>query len=272
MRFVTSIENGDDPMFYSDLNGFQWMPRQKVPQIGIEGNYYPITTSAFIQDKQMRLTVMTTHAQGAASLEPGYLEVMLDRRTLYDDYRGMGEGVVDSRLMRHQFWVTLETFDDVQVSQKPYNVPSLHAQHLSHTLNYPANIFFIEKFDENQKIEIVKNVPLLNYQLPCDLHIVNLRTLTEKNLPLFPSRSALFITHRFGYDCRLSDIDESDSYANSCSKGGKFSGLELFKDIDLDEVQRTTLTALKSFGQIRSFNEESAIETMEIRTFNMTFV
>lgn len=88
MRFYTPIENGDEPEFYSDLNGFQWMPRKKVSQIGIEGNYFPITASAFIQDNQMRLTVMTTHAQGAASLEAGQLEVMLDRRTLYDDYRG----------------------------------------------------------------------------------------------------------------------------------------------------------------------------------------
>jgi alpha-mannosidase len=89
MRFNTAIENGgDEPEFYSDLNGFQWQPRKKVSQIGIEGNYYPITTSAFIQDNQMRLTLITTHAQGAASLEPGQLEVMLDRRTLYDDYRG----------------------------------------------------------------------------------------------------------------------------------------------------------------------------------------
>lgn len=89
MRFNTAIENGEEPEFYSDLNGFQWQPRKKVAQIGIEGNYFPITSSAFIQDKQMRLTLITTHAQGAASLEPGQLEVMLDRRTLYDDYRGM---------------------------------------------------------------------------------------------------------------------------------------------------------------------------------------
>lgn len=89
MRFNTAIENGEEPEFYSDLNGFQWQPRKKVAEIGIEGNYFPITTSAFIQDKQMRLTLITTHAQGAASLEPGQLEVMLDRRTLYDDYRGL---------------------------------------------------------------------------------------------------------------------------------------------------------------------------------------
>lgn len=275
MRLLTSIENGDDPEFYSDLNGFQWQPRKKVQQIGIEGNYFPITTSAFIQDNQMRLTLMTTHAQGAASLEPGQLEVMLDRRTLYDDYRGMGEGIVDSRLMRHQFWLTMEFFNEEVNTEKAYQVPSLHAQHLSNSLNYPTNIFFIEKYDESQKLEINRNVELLSYQLPCDLHVVNLRTLTEHNLPLFPSKSSLLIMHRFGYDCRLSSSsnDDDESYANKCSLvKGKFSNLNLFKDIELEQVHRTTLTALKTYGTIRSFGSDSPMETMELRTYNMTFV
>lgn len=278
MRFITSIENGDDPEFYSDLNGFQWQPRKKVQQIGIEGNYFPITTSAFIQDNQMRLTVMTTHAQGAASLEPGQMEVMLDRRTLYDDYRGMGEGIVDSRLMRHQFWLTMEFFDAKlnQNAQKPYHVPSLHAQYLSNALNYPTNIYFIEKYDEAQTLEINRNVELLNYQLPCDLHIVNLRTLTEHNLPLFPSKSALLIMHRFGYDCRLSSSsggDDGESYANRCSqRKGRFSNLNLLKNVEIEDVHRTTLTALKTLGSVKSFTKDSPMETMELRTYNMTFV
>lgn len=280
MRFVTSIENGDDPEFYSDLNGFQWQPRKKVPQIGIEGNYFPITTSAFIQDSQMRLTIMTTHAQGAASLEPGQLEVMLDRRTLYDDYRGMGEGVVDSRLMRHQFWLTMEFFDTATAdrgnAQKPYHVPSLHAQHLSYALNYPTNIYFVEKYDETQDLELDRNVELLNYQLPCDVHVVNLRTLTEHSLPLFPSKSALLIMQRFGYDCRLSASSgesNDDSYAGKClQNNGRFNNVKLFQGVKLEGVQRTTLTALKSLGQVKSFSGESPMESMELRTFNMTFV
>lgn len=305
MRFNTAIENGDEPEFYSDLNGFQWQPRKKVSEIGIEGNYFPITSSAFIQDNQMRLTLITTHAQGAASLEAGQLEVMLDRRTLYDDYRGtkielvlktinhefitfsqfifsgMGEGIVDSRLTRHQFWVTMEFFNNNNNNdrdKKIYNVPSLTAQHLTNSLNYPTNIYFIEKYDESQQLNIQKNVQLLNYQLPCDLHIVNLRTLTERHLPLFPSKSALLIVQRFGYDCRLSNVHENtssnddESYENKCSQNsGKFSNLKLFKDIHVEQIQRTTLTALKSFGSIKSFSSDP-IESMELRTFNVTFV
>lgn len=67
MRFTTDIENGENPIFYTDLNGFQYQKRVKVPSIGIEGNYFPITTAAFIQDEKTRFTVLTNHAQGKIS-------------------------------------------------------------------------------------------------------------------------------------------------------------------------------------------------------------
>ncbi|CAO1425015.1 unnamed protein product [Diamesa hyperborea] len=279
MRLQTSIENGEtNPEFFGDLNGFQWQRRVKVPQIGVEGNYFPITTSAFIQDDKMRLTLMTTHAQGAASLEAGQLEVMLDRRTLYDDYRGMGEGIVDSKLTRHQFWLLLESFDGTEreTKRKDYQVPSLLSHHLINALNYPANIYFVEKYDDQIQLDLQRNVELLNYQLPCDLHLMSLRTLTEHNLPLFPSQSALLVMHRLGYDCRLSadtpGTDIEEDYAKKCAQShGKFSNLRLFKDLTVEHVHRTTLTALKSFGPVRSFASDP-IEPMELKTWNMTFV
>lgn len=188
----------------------------------------------------------------------------------------MGEGIVDSRLTRHQFWVTMEFFDnegnDRESSTKVYNVPSLLAQHLSYTLNYPANIYFVEKYDESQQLFVQKNVQLLSYNLPCDLHLLNLRTLTEHHLTLFPSNSALLVMQRFAYDCRLSNSLAEDSYAKTCSHNhGQFSRLNLFKNIQVEQIHRTTLTALKSFGAITSFSTEP-IEPMELRTYNMTFV
>lgn len=88
MRFVTSVDNGVRSVMYSDQSGFQYHRRERVQNLGIESSYYPITSGAFIQDNKLRFSLLTNHAQGAASLEPGFLEVMLDRRTLYDDYRG----------------------------------------------------------------------------------------------------------------------------------------------------------------------------------------
>lgn len=116
LRLHTDIQNGDPPELYTDSNGFQMQKRVKVERIGIEGNYFPITTQAYIEDSDMRATLVTNHAQGAASWMPGQLEVMLDRRTLYDDSRGMGEGVVDNRKTIHQLWLL---FEDIMPITKP---------------------------------------------------------------------------------------------------------------------------------------------------------
>lgn len=57
----------------------------------IAGNYYPINSRAFIKDDVDQLTVVTDRSQGGGSLQNGSLEIMLHRRLLYDDVRGVGE-------------------------------------------------------------------------------------------------------------------------------------------------------------------------------------
>jgi alpha-mannosidase len=56
MRFVTDISNGQGadgsvPEFYTDQNGFQMQRRIKVERIGIEGNYFPVTSMTYLQVK-----------------------------------------------------------------------------------------------------------------------------------------------------------------------------------------------------------------------------
>ncbi|XP_055848547.1 alpha-mannosidase 2 isoform X2 [Episyrphus balteatus] len=202
MRFLTNIENGGEtPEFYSDQNGFQFHKRVKISAIGIEGNYFPITSGAFIQDDNLRLTLLTTHAQGAASYEPGQLEVMLDRRTLYDDYRGMGEGIVDSRLTRHKFWLLIEEM--APPIKNKYEVLSTTSNYFANGLRYPPNIYFIENLEIRAPVNLRNKVSLISHSLPCDLHLLNLRTLSDEQLELFPSKSALMILHRQGYDCSI---------------------------------------------------------------------
>lgn len=296
MRFQTDIENSQltgQPEFYSDQNGFQYQRRVKVPSIGIEGNYFPITTAAFIQDQRLRLTLLTTHAQGAASYEPGQLEVLLDRRELYDDYRGLGEGIVDSRLTRHKFWLTLENIEnsnnininrnDIDGSQSQekfnnnkininYQLPSIFVNQLIHSLKYPANLYFIENYDDdNNKLSLYKTKSLLknNIKFPCDLHLLTLRTLTDNNLPLFPSRSSLMILHRQGYDCSIGGAELINYY---CSNITITNGLNnhLFNDVNIAQIESTTLTGLKSYGIVRNLTN-IYIEPMDLHTFNLTF-
>lgn len=275
MRFVTDIDNGVTPTMYTDQNGFQYHRRVKIPTLGIEANYYPITTSAFIQDNELRLTLLTTHAQGVAGYEPGHLEIMLDRRMLYDDYRGMGEGVVDNQLTRQKYWLVIEelvTGQNDGTAGVEYETPSNFVNQLINVHNYPAGVYFIEKPEELVHLTLSKEVHLLTENFPCDIHLLTLRTQTEQNLPLFPSRSALMVLHRPSATCKIKEIG---SMCNG-HYGGKFTNngdnsLQLFSRAKIDAVHSVTLTGLTQHESIRKFNKVS-IKPMDIKTFNLTFV
>ncbi|XP_066512258.1 lysosomal alpha-mannosidase-like [Hoplias malabaricus] len=85
--------------FYTDSNGREVLERRKdyrptwdLKQTEpIAGNYYPINSRAFIKDANSQMTVVTDRSQGISSIYNGSLEIMLHRRLLRDDYRGVGE-------------------------------------------------------------------------------------------------------------------------------------------------------------------------------------
>ncbi|XP_038568639.1 LOW QUALITY PROTEIN: lysosomal alpha-mannosidase [Micropterus salmoides] len=96
-RLDTSINT--EEYFYTDSNGREVLQRKKdfrptwnlMQSEPIAGNYYPINSRAFIKDDVDQLTVVTDRSQGGGSLQNGSLEIMLHRRLLYDDVRGVGE-------------------------------------------------------------------------------------------------------------------------------------------------------------------------------------
>lgn len=266
MRMKTSIENEKETEFFTDLNGFQWQRRKKVSKIGVDGNYYPITIGAFIQDKKMRMTFLTSHAQGATSPNEGELEVMVDRRTPVDDDRGMQEGVTDNLETVQKHWITFEFISNSYKNYKKYQVPTVHASTLSNILKYPVNIFV----NSQNSPGLPTKVEFLKTPFPCDMHLFNLRTLTSTFDEKLPTRSSLLIVNRMSYDCKYS-TSSGDFYNESCDQSiENFDNVDIFNDINVNFVQSTSLTGLKNNGYITSFNH-NPIEPMEIRTFNMTF-
>ncbi|NXU66747.1 MA2B1 mannosidase, partial [Horornis vulcanius] len=98
-RFQTPLRT--DGRFYTDSNGRQvlerrrdyrptWNLSQSEP---VAGNYYPVNTRIFIKDQKVQLTVLTDRSQGGSSVQDGSLELMVHRRLLNDDGRGLAEAL-----------------------------------------------------------------------------------------------------------------------------------------------------------------------------------
>ena len=96
-RFNTSIASASELL--TDSNGRDmlhrkrnWRPSWNLSQTEeIAGNYYPINSAIAIKDGFSQLTVLVDRAQGGGSVADGVLELMIHRRLLVDDSRGVSE-------------------------------------------------------------------------------------------------------------------------------------------------------------------------------------
>lgn len=270
MRLSSSIDNGQPAVIYTDSNGFQMQRRVTVKRLGVEGNYYPVTTAAYIEDDRRRLTVLVNHAQGVTGWEPGRIELMLDRRTLYDDSRGVGEGVVDNKMTVTKYWVLPETVRADAAGSRSggdrTSSPSLVANQLSEALLYPAGVFVVEAGSEHL---LRPGRALLDRPVPCDVHLMNFRTVTDSVFQQFPSRSALAVFHRKGYDCRLNRgyrIPECRLRRDRAV----FDGGAKFPGFGRVEIAAATATGIRDLRPIDGLDQVE-VSSMELAVYNVTF-
>ncbi|QCE13450.1 alpha-mannosidase [Vigna unguiculata] len=87
--------------FYTDSNGRDFLKRVRdhrddwplqVTQ-PVAGNYYPLNLGIYTKDKKSEFSVLVDRATGGASIKDGEVELMLHRRILHDDGRGVGEAL-----------------------------------------------------------------------------------------------------------------------------------------------------------------------------------
>ncbi|BHF82972.1 Alpha-mannosidase 2 [Sparganum proliferum] len=109
MKLSTGIEN-TNRAFFTDSNCFQFMRRVFHDKIPLQGNIYPMTCAAYIEDAHHRITLLSAQSLGfMAGEHPGEMNVWLDRRLAQGDGRGLGEGVLDNVPTRSVFRILVET-------------------------------------------------------------------------------------------------------------------------------------------------------------------
>jgi alpha-mannosidase len=204
---------------------------------------------------------------GSASWQPGWLEVMLERRTLYDDSRGMGEGVVDNRRTTSHFWLLLEEMgvDGGGDQDDGVSRPSLFAHHLSNGLLYPANLFVVEG---GEQPPLRHRVALMSRPLPCDTHLLTLRTFADPVYAQFPSASALLLLQRQPYSCRVpSHVPQC---ALSAGAGDRLHPDTAFTELQVREITETSLTGLHPGRRVATL-DALRVPPVQITAANVTF-
>lgn len=271
MRLNTPVKN--DNVFYTDLNGFQITKRVRYDKLPIQANYYPIPSQAFIQDEENRFSVLSAQPLGGGSLASGQLEIMLDRRLMQDDNRGVGQGVQDNVLTSSTFRLLLEpritTKEPGSGHQKSPAYPSLLAHAGLHSLLYPLYPLL-----PTAKVGPMQPSWDIGGALPCDVHLVNLRTMldppratvgqTSHLVPHPPGPVSSLTLHRLGFDCGFK------SPGLSCStNGGKVRLSELFPNIFSEQVHQMSLSMLyEGVDMTKSYT--LSLQPMELYTFRLS--
>lgn len=121
---------------------------------------------------------MTSQPLGTTSSQNGYLDIFLDRRLFHDDQRGLGQGITDNRPVIEKFRLIIETKSNEALK------PSLKVQLESFNLFNPLFVSHSDIMSINSKQS------LLPTELPCDIHLLNLRSSLSslKSCSLFLQR------------------------------------------------------------------------------------
>ncbi|XP_051046840.1 alpha-mannosidase 2 [Phodopus roborovskii] len=265
MRISSKINSQN--RFYTDLNGYQIQPRRTMAKLPLQANVYPMSTMAYIQDAELRLTMLAAQSLGTSSLASGQIEVFMDRRLMQDDNRGLGQGVHDNKITANLFRILLEKRNGVNMEEdqkSPVSYPSLLSHLTSSFLNHPFLPLILNVQLSSPAVELLNELPLLQSSLPCDIHLVNLRTIQSKMGKGYSDEAAL-ILHRKGFDCHFS----SRGMGLYCSTTqGKMSVTKLFNKFAVESLIPSSLSLMHSPPDAQNLSEVN-LSPMEISTFRI---
>ncbi|XP_035227790.1 lysosomal alpha-mannosidase-like isoform X2 [Stegodyphus dumicola] len=230
-RFDTDLKTGD--LFYTDSNGREMVLRKRNYRPTwtlnltepVSGNYYPVNSRIFIQDKKARrqFTVLSDRSQGGSSLKDGSIELMIHRRLLHDDAFGVGEALNETGVDGHGLVITgshyllFTSIDKAASKHRPL------AQKL---FMKPQISFAFYNTSEDEYMKAYKMIsPGLKTSLPPNVHFLTLEPWKRGMLLL-----------------RFEHFYEWDDDA-VLSKPTNFTLKNLFNDFEVLSIDETTLSA-----------------------------
>jgi len=260
MKIVSDIQSED--LFYTDLNGFQMIKRKRYDKLPLQANFYPVASMAYIQDKTSRLSLISGQPLGGTSAASGSLEIMLDRRLMQDDNRGLFQGVQDNMVTPHHFFLLVERqiARTTVEADSAASYPSLLGHAARHSLLNPLFrlIFSLEHFEGHNLKDSFSPV---EKDLPCDIHVINLRTSLSSPVKMTASDQSALVLHRQGFTAAYRPLGMTCS-----TNGGKISLDEMFPELFSTNVKQMSLSLMYD-GMKMEKSFTVSIHPMEMYSF-----
>ncbi|KAG6541622.1 hypothetical protein Mapa_017015 [Marchantia paleacea] len=289
-RFKTELNN--KKVFYSDLNGFQTIRRETYEKIPLQGNYYPMPSLAFFQcPTGRRFSIHSRQALGVASLDKGWLEVMLDRRLRQDDGRGVGQGVLDNHPNSVVFHLLIEKNSTAisSLEKGSSRMQSLLSHRVGAQLNYPLHAFLGKpeslanlRSSVEEKLLRATMSPMAQ-NIPCDLHVVSLQSLKTAGLSDSVKHKVGLLLQRRGLDPAYG-VDEDLESKKRCTtlSDGIWNLFAMFNELEMVYARQSSLNFVQDdtneFGYLEQVHRKEGksyrrgyltLDPMEIEAFKL---
>lgn len=267
--------------FYTDSNGRDFLKRVRDyrPDWDLEviepvaGNYYPLNLGIYMKDNESDVSVLVDRALGGSSIEDGQLEIMLHRRLLYDDHRGVAEALNETVCSNDGHCEGLTVQGKFYINISPSEVAAEWRRIKGQQILMPLQLSFSVLEDGNTEPLRTPRFSALKvgYELPLNIAVMTLQELNEEEVLL-----------------RLANLFEVDE-STRLSRTSTVDLLNLFPNHKIKEVKEVTLSANQEKSEVKKLewnieaseaspkilrgrplrDDETIVEIapMEIRTF-----
>ncbi|KAH7421965.1 hypothetical protein KP509_13G083700 [Ceratopteris richardii] len=192
-KFSSDLES--HKTFYTDSNGRDFIKRVRDYRSDWElevheevaGNYYPLNSGIYLSDNSIDFSILVDRSMGGSSVTDGELELMLHRRLLYDDGKGVAEALNETTCMGDDFstcegLVVRGTF---LLDVHSTNESSFSRRNLIQRKLFPLQLVFSVSNDEDGWLSVSEYSAMkTGYQLPPNVALITLQEQHDSNLLL----------------------------------------------------------------------------------------
>ncbi|KAK4416850.1 Alpha-mannosidase [Sesamum alatum] len=275
-----------DKVFYTDSNARDFLKRVRDYRADwpltvtqpVAGNYYPINLGIFIEDSKSEFSVLVDRATGGSSINDGEIELMVHRRMLSDDSRGVGEPL-DEFVCVNNTCEGLTVRGNYYISIDELGAGARWRRTTGQELYSPLLLAFSHEDSETWKSSHITSATTMeaSYSLPFNVALITLQELVDGSVLV-----RLAHLYEAGEDpdySKLAKVELKKMFAGKTIKTLKETSLSANQD--KSEMTRKTWKVVQGEtnsepapirgGPVEFSSLVVELGPMEIRTFIVTF-